>query len=117
MGLRAPIVFCYDVSRLCVEDNFAVFIYSKVIDKTIKCSIQTVLLYRKRGIFLSEDAGSCRSFRSGRSSRSYRNNKWILVRRCLMKGYEIASGYMGLVDGEYILFASEADYLEYMDED
>ena len=34
-----------------------------------------------------------------------------------MKGYEIASGYMGLVDGEYILFASEADYLEYMDED
>lgn len=33
-----------------------------------------------------------------------------------MKGYEIASGYMGYVDGEYILFACEADYLEYLDE-
>lgn len=32
-----------------------------------------------------------------------------------MKGYEIASGYMGLVDGEYVLFASEADYLEYLE--
>lgn len=31
-----------------------------------------------------------------------------------MKGYTTASGYMGYVNGEYILFASEADYLEYM---
>lgn len=33
-----------------------------------------------------------------------------------MKGYVTASGYMGYVNGEYILFASEADYREYMDE-
>ena len=32
-----------------------------------------------------------------------------------MKGYNIADGYMGLVDGEYLLFASEADYKEYME--
>ena len=31
-----------------------------------------------------------------------------------MKGYITASGYMGLVDGDYILFASEEDYREYM---
>ena len=33
-----------------------------------------------------------------------------------MKGYTTASGYMGLVDGRYILFASEEDYREYMEE-
>lgn len=27
-----------------------------------------------------------------------------------MKGYNTSDGYMGLVDGKYILFASEADY-------
>ncbi len=33
-----------------------------------------------------------------------------------MKGYITASGYMGLVEGRYILFASEEEYLEYMEE-
>ena len=28
------------------------------------------------------------------------------------KGYNVASGYMGWIDGDYILFASEEDYLE-----
>lgn len=32
-----------------------------------------------------------------------------------MKGYNTFDGYMGLVDGKYILFASEADYYEYME--
>ena len=32
-----------------------------------------------------------------------------------MKGYNTDSGYMGYVDGEYILFASEADYREWME--
>lgn len=31
-----------------------------------------------------------------------------------IKGYHTATGYMGLVDGEYKLFASEQDYLEYI---
>lgn len=31
-----------------------------------------------------------------------------------MKGYITACGYMGYVDGEYILFASEQDYLDCM---
>lgn len=34
-----------------------------------------------------------------------------------MKGYNTANGYMGLVDGEYILFASESDYREYVEEE
>lgn len=33
-----------------------------------------------------------------------------------MKGYIIANGYMGYVNGNYILFASEADYREYMED-
>ena len=33
-----------------------------------------------------------------------------------MKGYVTASGYMGYVGG-YILFSSENDYLEYMEEE
>ena len=32
-----------------------------------------------------------------------------------MKGYNTDNGYMGYVDGEYILFASEADSLEWME--
>ncbi len=31
-----------------------------------------------------------------------------------MKGYIVDSGYMGYVDGRYILFACEDDYREYM---
>ncbi len=34
-----------------------------------------------------------------------------------MKGYNTAEGYMGLVDGRYVLFASEADYREYLEEE
>ncbi len=34
-----------------------------------------------------------------------------------MKGFYTASGYCGLVDGRYRLFASEADYYEAMAED
>jgi len=31
-----------------------------------------------------------------------------------MKGYIIDAGYMGYVDGEYELFATEDDYIDYM---
>ena len=33
-----------------------------------------------------------------------------------MKGYTTASGYMGYVNGVYILFASEEDYREYLED-
>ncbi len=33
-----------------------------------------------------------------------------------MKGYSIESGYMGYVNGGYMLFASETDYEEYIAE-
>lgn len=32
-----------------------------------------------------------------------------------MKGYNTSEGYMGLVDGRYVLLASEADYREYLE--
>jgi len=32
----------------------------------------------------------------------------------IMKGYFVTAGYMGYVAGEYRLFASEEDYIEYM---
>lgn len=30
----------------------------------------------------------------------------------LMKGYVVESGYMGFINGRYILFADERDYME-----
>lgn len=33
-----------------------------------------------------------------------------------MKGFNTSDGYMGLVGGKYILFASEDDYYEYMND-
>ena len=34
-----------------------------------------------------------------------------------MRGYFTAGGFFGLVDGEYRLFASEADYYEAVEQD
>ena len=31
-----------------------------------------------------------------------------------MKGYITQSGYMGYVNGRYILFATESDYMDYL---
>lgn len=33
-----------------------------------------------------------------------------------MKGYIIGDGYMGYVNGNYMLFACEADYVDYVSE-
>ena len=33
-----------------------------------------------------------------------------------MKGFIVHNGYMGCVDGSYLLFASETDYREYMED-
>lgn len=33
-----------------------------------------------------------------------------------MKGYTTEAGYMGYVNGRYMLFASEREYQEYMEE-
>ena len=32
-----------------------------------------------------------------------------------MKGYNVDNGYMGFVEGRYMLFASEDDYLEFLE--
>lgn len=34
-----------------------------------------------------------------------------------MKGYYTDAGYMGLVNGKYMLFASETDYIEFVNEE
>lgn len=33
-----------------------------------------------------------------------------------MRGYNVLDGYMGYVNGRYMLFACEADYREYMND-
>ena len=33
-----------------------------------------------------------------------------------MKGYVTNNGYMGSVDGKYILFASDKEYFEFMED-
>lgn len=40
--------------------------------------------------------------------------KTAYARSDTMKGYYVADGYMGYVDGRYMLFASDSDYYEYM---
>ena len=34
-----------------------------------------------------------------------------------MEGFFIEEGYIGLVDGQWMLFATEEDYIEYMKEE
>ena len=34
-----------------------------------------------------------------------------------MKGYLVGNGFLGLVEGRYMLFSSEEDYREYMQEE
>lgn len=34
----------------------------------------------------------------------------------MLKGYYTDAGYMGYVNGTYILFATESDYIEYVTE-
>lgn len=33
-----------------------------------------------------------------------------------MKGYQVSNGFMGLVDENYMLFATEEEYYEYIEE-
>jgi len=33
-----------------------------------------------------------------------------------MRGYFTGTGFYGLVDGRYVLFSSESDYYEYMEQ-
>lgn len=33
-----------------------------------------------------------------------------------MRGYNTADGYMGMTEDGYMLFSSEADYIEYMED-
>ncbi len=33
-----------------------------------------------------------------------------------MKGYDVSNGYMGCIDGKYMLFVSEEEYREYYEE-
>ena len=46
-----------------------------------------------------------------------RKPRGVMKGACRMRGYFTASGYYGLVNGRYRLFASEADYYEAMEED
>ena len=40
-----------------------------------------------------------------------------IKRRYHMKGYVVASGYMGYLNGEYVLFADEQEYKEIFSEE
>ena len=33
-----------------------------------------------------------------------------------MKGYYVNDGYMGYINGKYMLFADESDYIEYFED-
>ena len=46
----------------------------------------------------------------------YSNQQRTLKGVFFMKGYIVESGYMGYLDGAYLLFADEGDYIEEIDE-
>ena len=41
---------------------------------------------------------------------------WVEEWGDLLKGYYVPNGYMGYVEGKYMLFVSESEYYEYMKE-
>lgn len=41
----------------------------------------------------------------------HNNTDWGVM---IMKGYVTATGYMGYVNGRYVLFADESDYRDYI---
>lgn len=44
------------------------------------------------------------------------NMRVMIKGESAMKGYNTENGYMGYVDGDYRLFASESDYREYLED-
>lgn len=44
-------------------------------------------------------------------SQTVKLNKEVIT---IMKGYPVSYGYMGYVNGNWMLFATEAEYIEYM---
>lgn len=40
----------------------------------------------------------------------------VLEGAVIMRGYHTDKGYMGYVDGEYMLFSCEADYYEFLED-
>ncbi len=48
--------------------------------------------------------------------RNKETDKAITKGELLMKGYFVADGYMGYVNGTYMLFADEEDYRDYISE-
>ena len=55
-------------------------------------------------------------FQLGFSFSFKENIKFKEMEELAMKGFNTGDGYMGLVNGKYILFASESDYYEYMND-
>ena len=51
-----------------------------------------------------------------RNNRNLSDGSFMRKGRCEMKGYDTDSGYMGYVNGRYVLFASESDYIDYCSE-
>ena len=43
------------------------------------------------------------------------NTRYDIRKEIIMKGYVVSTGYMGYVNGSYMLFASENDYKEYIE--
>ena len=51
----------------------------------------------------------------GQKYTKHKQNKNSITGGHTMKGYIIDTGYMGLVNGKYMLFASEEEYRDYLD--
>lgn len=96
--LRRPLIFClyhYILDRISISTKKR---------KEISGDIRRLSLYKHM-------------YTSSVKLKTIEESKQIYTRRSAMKGYLNEDGYMGFVNGRYILFASEAEYEEYMMED
>ena len=96
--LRRPLVCClyhYILGRISI---------STIKRKEISRNIRRLYLYKHM-------------YTPSVKIKTIEESKQIYTRRSAMKGYLNEDGYMGFVNGRYILFASEAEYEEYMMED
>ena len=83
---------------------------------------ESVVYHNTLGIFLNESIKCVYAIQTKACSYNFTTpllREWIYHNREVadMRGYNTETGYYGWVDGEYILFACEADYRDAVEEE
>ena len=86
-----------------------------IIDEIISAILLIVFIFWMCIAFLTEESkGHYEKTKAMQPDGNY--YIWVEEWGDYVKGYYVPNGYMGYVEGKYILFASESEYYEYMKE-